>query len=99
MYICQLLVLKYSALIESLGASLIAQWVKNLPAMQETQETWLQSLGQDDPLEEEMATHFCIIAWKIPWTEEGIIGTSIQEVITIEEIIYYSFQEMEVCHV
>ena len=38
--------------------------------MQETQETWVQSLGQEDPLEKEMATHFSITAWKIPWTEE-----------------------------
>ena len=52
------------------GASLIAQLVKNLPAMQETQEMWVQSLGWEDPLEEEMATHSSILAWKIPWTEE-----------------------------
>ena len=41
--------------------------VKNLPAVQETQ---VQSLGQEDPLEEKMATHFSFLAWKIPWTEE-----------------------------
>ena len=45
----------------------IAQMVKNLPAMQ---ETWLRSLGQEDPLEKEMATHSSILAWRIPWTEE-----------------------------
>ena len=44
--------------------------VKNLPAMQETQETWVRSLGQVDPLEEEMATHPSTLAWRIPWTEE-----------------------------
>ena len=44
--------------------------VKNPPAMQEAQETWVWSLGQDDPLEEEMATHSSILAGKIPWTEE-----------------------------
>jgi len=38
--------------------------------MKETQETWVQSLGQEDPLEEEMATHSSILAWRIPWTEE-----------------------------
>ena len=38
--------------------------------MQEMQETWIQSLGQEDTLEEEMATHSSILAWKIPWTEE-----------------------------
>ena len=48
----------------------MAQWAKNLPAMQETQETWVQPLGQDDPLEEEMATHSSILAWRIPWTEQ-----------------------------
>ena len=48
-------------------ASLIAQLVKNLPAMQETQ---VGSLGQEDPLEERMATHSSILAWRIPWTEE-----------------------------
>ena len=45
----------------------MAQKVKHLPAMQETQ---VQSLGQEDPLEEEMATHSSTLAWKIPWTEE-----------------------------
>ena len=45
----------------------MAQPVKNLPAMQETQETWVQSLSWGDPLEKEMATHSSIIAWKIPW--------------------------------
>ena len=44
--------------------------VKNLPAKHETQETWVQPLGQEDPLEEEMATHSSILAWKSPWTEE-----------------------------
>ena len=40
--------------------------VKNLPAMQEWQETWVQSLGGEDPLEEGMATHFSILTWRIP---------------------------------
>ena len=44
--------------------------VKNLPAMQENQETRTQSLGWEDPLEKEMATHSSMLAWKIPWTEE-----------------------------
>ena len=48
-------------------ASLMAQTIKNLPAMWETQ---VQSLGQEDPLEEGMATHSSILAWRIPWTEE-----------------------------
>ena len=50
------------------GNSLVAQIVKNLPAMQETQ---VQSLGWEDPLEEEMATHSSTLAWRISWTEES----------------------------
>ena len=51
--------------------------VKNLPA---TQETWIWSLGQEDPLEKGMATHFSILAWEIPWTEEpgGLQSTGSQ---------------------
>ena len=48
----------------------MAEQVKNLPAIQETQEIWVQSLGREDPLEKEMATHSRLLAWKIPWTEE-----------------------------
>ena len=48
----------------------MAQWVKNLPAMQETQETLIRSLGQEDPLEEEMATHSSILTGEIPRTQE-----------------------------
>ena len=50
-----------------LWSSLVAQMVKNLPEMQ---GTWVRSLGQEDPLEEEMATHSSILAWRIPLTEE-----------------------------
>ena len=46
-------------------ASLVAQMVKRLPTMR---ETWVRSLGWEDPLEKEMATHSSILAWKIPWT-------------------------------
>ena len=49
-------------------ASLVAQTVKNLPAMQKTQ---VPSLGQEDPMEKGMATHPSILAWSIPWTEAG----------------------------
>ena len=48
-------------------ASLVAQRLKCLPPMR---ETWVRSLGQEDPLEKEMATHSSILAWRIPWTEE-----------------------------
>ena len=51
-------------------ASPVAQWAKNQFAMQETQEMRVWSLGGEDPLEKEMATHSSILAWKIPWMEE-----------------------------
>ena len=47
------------------GASLVAQLIKNPPAMQ---ETWVQSLGWEDPLEKRKATHSSIVVWRIPWT-------------------------------
>ena len=60
-------------------ASLAAWLVKNLPAVQETQVT---SLGQEDPLEGEMATHSSVLAWRIPWTEEpgGLQSMGLQRV-------------------
>ena len=60
-------------------ASLVAQTVKNLPAIQETQ---VQSLGQEDPLEEGVATHSSILAWRIPWTEDpgGLQSMGLQRV-------------------
>ena len=48
-------------------ASLVAQRLEHLPEMQ---ETWVRSLGWEDPLEKEMATHSSILAWRIPWTGE-----------------------------
>ena len=59
--ICQIMSNLYS------WASLVAQTVKDLPAMQ---ETWVRSLGWEDPLEKGMATHSSILAWRIPWTKE-----------------------------
>ena len=58
-------------------ASLVAQMLKRLPA---TWQTWIQSLGQADPLEKEMATHSSTFAWKMPWTEEpgGLQSTGSQ---------------------
>ena len=61
-----LLSLQFGWLLLSLS-SLMAQMVKHLPAMW---ETWVQSLGWEDPLEKEMAMHSSMLAWKIPWTEE-----------------------------
>ena len=59
----------------------MAQGVKSLPAMW---ETWIRSLGQEDPLEKEMATHYSILAWKIPWTEgpNGLQSIGLQRVKT-----------------
>ena len=56
--------------------------VKNLPAMQ----IWVQSLGQEDPLEKGMATHFRLLAWEIPWTKEpgGLQSMGLQELDTTE---------------
>ena len=58
----------YKVLSYHYGASLVTQSVKSLPAMQETQ---VPSLGRKDPLEKEVATQSCILAWRIPWTEES----------------------------
>ena len=57
----------------------MAQMVKCLPTMR---ETWVQSLGQEDLLEKEMATHYSILAWKMPWTEEpgGLQSMGLQRV-------------------
>ena len=56
--------------------------VKNLPANVETQKKWVLTLGQKDPLEESMATHSSILAWRIPWTEElgGLPSMGLQRV-------------------
>ena len=61
------------------GASLVAQMLKNLPAMQETQ---VLSLGREDPLEKGISTHSSVLAWKIPWTEEpgGLQSIGLQRV-------------------
>ena len=61
------------------GASLVAQRLKHLPAMR---ETWVQSLGREDPLEKEMETHSSTLAWRIPWTMEpaGLQSTGSQRV-------------------
>ena len=63
----------------SISASLVTQRLKRLPAMR---DTWVRSLGWEDPLEKEMATHSSILAWRIPWTEEpgGLQSTGLQRV-------------------
>ena len=62
--------LEFWLVILNLGASSVTQVVKNLPAMQETQ---VQSLSQEDPLEKQMATHSNVLAWRIPWTEGLVV--------------------------
>ena len=71
----------------SLVASLVAQMVKNLSAMQETQ---IQSLGLEDPLEKGIATHFGLLVWRIPWTEEsdGLQPMSNKELDTTEQLTH-----------
>ena len=61
------------------GSSLVAQKLNRLPEMQESR---LQSLGREDPLEKEMSTHSSILAWRIPWMEEpgGIQSTGLKRV-------------------
>ena len=61
------MVLGIAVTMTAFGASLVAQMVKRLPAMQ---KTWVQSLGQEDPLEKKMANHSSIIVWEIPRTKE-----------------------------
>ena len=72
MHVCTHMFYKQHVLIFMIGfvqswTSRVAQMVKSLPIMQETQ---VQSLAWEDPLEKEMATHSSAVAWKIPWTEE-----------------------------
>ena len=76
-----------------MDASLIAHWVKNLPAIQETQETQVQSLGGEDPREEGMATQSSILAWRLPWTGESGRSQSmgLQESDTTERL-HFHFQ-------
>ena len=66
----------------------MVQRLKRLPAMW---ETWVQSLGREDPLEKEMATHSSILAWRIPWTEElgGLQSTGRKESDTTERLHFH----------
>ena len=82
----------------------MAQQVKNLPAMQETQKIWVWSLGQEDSLEWEMATHYRILTWWTPWTEEPgrLQSVGLQRVgyDTYTCIKYNNlYNKSEVCHI
>ena len=72
-------------------ASPVAQMVKRLPAMQ---ETWVWSLGREDPLEKEMATHSSTLAWRIPWREEPgeLQSMGSQELDTTEQLLFTSLK-------
>ena len=77
--------------------NLVAQRIKRLPAMQ---ETWVRSLGWEDPLEKEMATHPSVLAWRIPWTEEpgGLQSMGLQRVgHDWATSLTHSLKEIEVC--
>ena len=76
-----------------LRASLLAQRLKCLPAVW---ETWVQSLGQEDPLEKEMATHSSILAWRTPWMEElgGLQSTGRKESDTTERLHFHFLCQM-----
>ena len=71
---------------------MVLQRLKRLPAMW---ETWVQSLGREDPLEKEMATHSSILAWRIPWMEEldGLQSTGRKESDTTERLHFTSLQK------
>ena len=77
-------------------ASLVAQMLKNLPA---TQETWVRSLGQEDPLEKRKATRSSILAWRIPWTEEscGLQSMDCKELDTTERLCTAQHLQMQSC--
>ena len=84
--------------VETIGASQVAQRLKHLPAMR---ETWVRSLGQEDSLEKEMATHSSTLAWKIPWTEElgaGSCPWGRKESDTTEQLHFHLFVENEKRH-
>ena len=70
-------------------APLVAQRLKSLPAMR---ETWVRSLGQEDPLEKKMATHSSILAWRIPWMEEsgGLPSTESQSRAWLSDLTNYT---------
>ena len=76
---CLCLRIGFTQLANTIAYSLVAQRLKCLPAMQ---ETWVQSLCWEDPLEKGKATHSCILAWRIPWTEElgGLESMGLQRV-------------------
>ena len=82
---------------EDVYSSLVAQVVKNLPAMQEMQ---VQSLGWEEPLEKDMATHSSILAWDIPWTKEpgGLQSMGLQRVEKTEQLTLHTHMSSLILH-
>ena len=72
--------------------------VKNLPAMQEPQEMWVQSLGQKEPLEEEMATYYSILIWVIPWTKETGLQSMNTYIYGTNKLTYTYMLVTQSCH-
>ena len=71
----------------------MAQWGKNLPAMK---ETWVQSLGREDPLEKGIATHSSIPAWRIPWTEEPArLHSKVSQRVRHDRAIIFGFENSQ----
>ena len=75
----------------------MAHRLKRLPAMQ---EIWVRSLGREDPLEKEMATHSSILAWRIPWTEElgKVVSMGLQRV-SMTERLHFHFDKISTVHI
>ena len=80
------------------GASQVAQWKKNLPAMQETLEIWVQLPSWEDSLEEGMATDSSILAWRIPWTDEpaGVQSIGCKESDTTEATEHWTYEMIHI---
>ena len=76
----------------------MAQWEKNLPAMQETSEIRVQFPGREDPLEEGTATHSSILAWRIPWSEEpaGLQSIGCKESDTTEATEHRTYEMIHI---
>ena len=81
-----------SYLLQYSWASLVAQLVKNLPAMQ---ETWVRSLGWEDPLEKGKATHTSILTWRIPWTVQSMGSQRVRHDLFFREVHYLNLRTFQ----
>ena len=88
--LARLLLIQFAVIYSLPWASLVAQLVKDLPAML---ETWVRPLDWEDPLEEDMATHSSILAWRIPWTPEpGGLQSMVSQRVRQRSITFHSAQ-------